>query len=180
MISINLTKSEATGIFPSAEAGTAVSASQWQADSGHADFYGGKFPAPLRFSTKDRPFWGKEPALLQNISKLLGVASTIFCWLDPKAKGEGAYLVSQGLILQEEMGRAKEKSRVTKEPPGCAGEKIQNQQKEDSRPGRIFWQCKFVSLDKKNAHSSGFEKPERDYLIWEVWVPLKEPTRAFA
>ena len=141
-------------------------------------FYGGEILGAVEVLNKkeDGPFGEKEPALLQNISELLGVALYNFLLVDPKAKRvKGAYLVSQGLILQEEMDRAKEESRVTKEPLQDVLVKKFKISKEDvGRACEFFWQCKFVSFDKKTPIPGELLKNlKRDYLIREAWVPLE-------
>jgi len=142
-------------------------------------FYGGETLGAVEVINKKEaaPFGQKEPALLQNISELLGVALYNFLLMDPKAKRlKGTYLVSNGLITQEAMDRAKEEARVTKEPLQDVLVKKFNISKEDvGRACEFFWQCKFVSFDKKTPIPGELLKNlKRDYLIREVWVPLEK------
>ncbi|HOQ72417.1 MAG TPA: ATPase, T2SS/T4P/T4SS family, partial [Smithellaceae bacterium] len=142
-------------------------------------FYGGETIGAVEVINKKEaaPFGQKEPALLQNISGLLGVALYNFLLIDPKAKRlKGTYLVSNGLITQEAMDRAKEEARVTKEPLQDVLVKKFNISKEDvGRACEFFWQCKFVSFDKKTPIPGELLKNlKRDYLIREVWVPLEK------
>ena len=142
-------------------------------------FYGGETIGAVEVINKKEaaPFGQKEPALLQNISGLLGVALYNFLLIDPKAKRlKGTYLVSNGLITQEAMDRAKEEARVTKEPLQDVLVKKFNISKEDvGRACEFFWQCKFVSFAKKTPIPGELLKNlKRDYLIREVWVPLEK------
>ena len=116
-------------------------------------FYGGETLGAVEVINKKEaaPFGEKEPALLQNISELLGVALDNFLLMDPKAKRvKGAYLVSNGLITQEDMDRAKEEARVTQEPlQDVLVKKFHISREDVGRACEFFWQCIFVSFDWK-------------------------------
>lgn len=142
-------------------------------------FYGGDILGAVEIINKkdtEGQFRDKEPALLQNIAELLGVALYNLQLTDPKAKRvKGTYLVSNGLITQEEMDRAKEASRMTKEPLQDILVKKFNISKEDvGKALEFFYQSTFVSFDKKTPIPGDLLKNlKKDYLTSEAWVPLE-------
>jgi len=117
-------------------------------------FYGGDILGAVEIINKkdtEGQFRDKEPAFLQNIAELLGVALYNLQLTDPKVKRvKGTYLVSNGLITQNEMDRAKEESRMTKEPLQDILVKQYNISKEDvGKALEFFYRSTFVSFDKK-------------------------------
>lgn len=142
-------------------------------------FYGGDILGAVEIINKkdtEGQFRDKEPALLKDIAELLGVALYNHQLTDPKAKRvKGTYLVSNGLITQEEMDRAKEESRMTREPLQDILVKKFNIRKEDvGKALEFFYQNTFVSFDKKTPIPGDLLKNlKKDYLTSEAWVPLK-------
>jgi type II secretory ATPase GspE/PulE/Tfp pilus assembly ATPase PilB-like protein len=95
---------------------------------------------------------------------------------DPKAKRSiDSYLVSHGLMTQEAMERAKEESRMAKDPLQDILVKKYHISKEDvGKACEFFWRCRFVSFDNKTPIPGDLLKNlKRDYLINEGWVPLE-------
>jgi len=142
-------------------------------------FYGGDILGAVEIINKkdtEGQFRDKEPAFLQNIAELLGVALYNLQLTDPKVKRvKGTYLVSNGLITQNEMDRAKEESRMTKEPLQDILVKQYNISKEDvGKALEFFYRSTFVSFDKKTPIPGDLLKNlKKDYLTSEVWVPLE-------
>lgn len=142
-------------------------------------FYGGDILGAVEIINKkdtEGQFRDKEPALLQNIAELLGIALYNLQLTDPKAKRvKGTYLVSNGLMAQDEMDRAKEESRMTKEPLQDILVKKYSISKEDvGKALEFFYQTTFVSFDKKTPIPGELLKNlKRDYLASEAWVPLE-------
>jgi type II secretory ATPase GspE/PulE/Tfp pilus assembly ATPase PilB-like protein len=125
----------------------------------------------------DGPFIDKEPALLQDIAEVLAIALYNQQQIDPAAKRKkGTYLVSHGLITQEEMDQAKEESRTTKEPLQDVLVQKYHISKEDvGKACEFFYQCKFVSFEKNWPIPGDLLKNlKRDYLARECWVPLEK------
>lgn len=143
-------------------------------------FYGGDILGAVELINKveaaDR-FKDQEPAILQDISELLGIALYNQQLTDPKAKRvKGAYLVSRGLMTQEELARAKEEARMTREPlQDILVKKYKISKEEVGKACEFFWRCSFVSFDKKIPIPGDLLKNlKRDYLISEAWVPLEK------
>jgi len=143
-------------------------------------FYGGEILGAVEIINKkdaDGTFKDKEQALLQDIVEILGIALYNHQQIDPAAKRKkGTYLVSHGLITQEEMDQAKEESRMTKEPLQDILVKKYHISKEDvGKAFEFFYQCKFVFFDKNWPIPGDLLKNlKRDYLAREGWVPLEK------
>jgi type II secretory ATPase GspE/PulE/Tfp pilus assembly ATPase PilB-like protein len=142
-------------------------------------FYGGEILGAIEIINKkdaEGQFKDKELALLQDIEEVLGVALYNQQLTDPKAKRSiDSYLVSHGLMTQEAMERAKEESRMAKDPLQDILVKKYHISKEDvGKACEFFWRCRFVSFDNKTPIPGDLLKNlKRDYLINEGWVPLE-------
>jgi type II secretory ATPase GspE/PulE/Tfp pilus assembly ATPase PilB-like protein len=142
-------------------------------------FYGGEILGVIEIINKkgNAPLREKEPALLQDIAEMLGIAFYNDQILDPRAKRtKGDYLVSRGLISKQDMELVLEEARKSKEPFQDILVKKYNLRKEDvGKACEFFWKCKFVSFDKKTPIPGDLLKNlKKEYLTNEVWVPLEK------
>ena len=128
---------------------------------------------------KDRSeqFADEEPILLQEIADVLGIAFYNQQRMDPKAKkSKFAYLIANDLITEEELTRAREDSRASKESLESVLMKKYNIKKDDiGQSLEFFYQCKFVPFNQKLPIPGELLKNlKKDYLLREVWVPLEK------
>ncbi len=141
--------------------------------------YGGEILGAIELINKKRgdgPFMDEEPVLLQEITEVLGVAIYNQQRMDPKAKKtKFGYLVTNGLITEEDLNRAKEESKEKKEPLEDILMKQYKISKNDiGQSLEYFYQCNFVSFDPNTPIPGDLLKNlKKEYLMREVWVPLE-------
>ncbi len=141
--------------------------------------YGGEILGAIEIINKrrgDGPFMDEEPVLLQEITEVLGVAIYNQQRMDPKAKKtKFGYLVTNGLITEEDLNRAKEESKEKKEPLEDILMKQYRISKNDiGQSLEYFYQCNFVSFDPNTPIPGDLLKNlKKEYLMREVWVPLE-------
>ena len=140
--------------------------------------YGGEVLGAVEVINKkvdDEPFKDEEPVLLQEISEALGIAIYNQLRLDPKTKRtKFGYLVSNKLITEEDLNRAKKEAEEKKE----ALEDILMQEYKISKSDigqslEFFYQSNFVQFDHNTPIPGDLLKNFRkEYLMREKWVPL--------
>lgn len=141
--------------------------------------YGGEVLGAIEIINKkhaDGAFKDEEPVLLQEITEVLGVALYNQQRVDPKAKRtKFGYLVSNGLITEEDLDRAKEESKEKKEPLEDILMKQYKIRKNDiGQSLEHFYQCNFVSFDANTPIPGDLLRNlKKEYLMREVWVPLE-------
>jgi len=142
--------------------------------------YGGEIMGAIEIINKkdnDNQFMDEAPVLLQEIVDVLGIALYNQQRMDPKAKkSKFSYLITNDLITEEELNRAREESRETKESLENVLMKKYNISKSNiGQSLEYFYQCKFVLFDKNTPIPGDLLKNlKKEYLAREVWVPLEK------
>jgi len=141
--------------------------------------YGGEVLGAIEVINKkdsDEQFMDEEPVLLQEIVDVLGIALYNQQRMDPKAKkSKFSYLVSNDLIKEEELNRAKEESSASKESlENILMNKFNIAKSDIGQSLEFFYQCRFVSFDQNTPIPGELLKNlKKEYLTREVWVPFE-------
>ncbi|MHB8136799.1 MAG: GspE/PulE family protein [Smithellaceae bacterium] len=141
--------------------------------------YGGEVLGAIEVINKkdsDEQFMDEEPVLLQEIVDVLGIALYNQQRMDPKAKKtKFSYLVSNDLIKEEALNRAKEESRSSKESlENILMNKFNIAKSDIGQSLEFFYQCRFVSFDQNTPIPGELLKNlKKEYLTREVWVPFE-------
>ncbi len=126
---------------------------------------------------KEEQFSDDEPVLLQEIVDVLGVALYNQQRVDPRAKkSKFSYLVSNGLITEEQLNLVKEESRASGDSfENILMNKYNVPKTEIGQSLEYFYQSRFISFDPNTPIPGDLLKNLRkDYLQREIWVPLEK------
>ncbi|MDD4355867.1 MAG: ATPase, T2SS/T4P/T4SS family, partial [Smithellaceae bacterium] len=142
--------------------------------------YGGEVLGAIEVINKksgDGQFLDEEPVMLQEIVDVLGVALYNQQRVDPRAKKtKFSYLVSNGLITEEELNRAKEECKTSNEAlENILINKYNIPKDELGQSLEYFYQCRFISFDPNTPIPGDLLKNlKKEYLAREIWIPLEK------
>ncbi len=142
--------------------------------------YGGEILGAVEVINKvggDPEFKDEEPVLLQEIADVLGIALYNQQRMDPKAKkSKFSWLVTNDLITEDDLNKAREEARDTKDPLEDVLMQKYNISKNDiGQSLEYFYQCKFHVFDSNTPIPGDLIKNlKKDYLSREIWVPLNK------
>ena len=142
--------------------------------------YGGEVLGAIEVINKkggDEQFLDEEPVMLQEIVDVLGIALYNQQRVDPRAKkSKFSYLVSNGLITEEELNQAKEEFKASNDSlENILINKYKIPKAEIGQSLEYFYQCRFISFDPNTTIPGDLLKNlKKEYLAREIWVPLEK------
>jgi type II secretory ATPase GspE/PulE/Tfp pilus assembly ATPase PilB-like protein len=121
-------------------------------------------------------FSDEEAGFLKEISEVLGVAFFNQERFARRRKTKYDYLVSRGMVKEEELDSAWEESREQKETMEAFLVKKYKISREDMGKGfEEFFRCKFEQFnDKQPIPGDLLRNLKKEYLRRELWVPLEK------
>jgi type II secretory ATPase GspE/PulE/Tfp pilus assembly ATPase PilB-like protein len=123
-------------------------------------------------------FAEEEPVMLHEISEALGAALHKQQQKDPKKKKETkfGYLISQDLITEEELEKARSEAMAKKEALEVILMKKYNILRDDIRKSlEIYYKCRFIQFNRRTTIPGYLlEKLEKSHLLRNLWIPFEE------
>ncbi|HVO67584.1 MAG TPA: ATPase, T2SS/T4P/T4SS family [Syntrophales bacterium] len=123
-------------------------------------------------------FAEEEPVMLLEISEALGAAFHKHRKEEPPKKKETkfGYLISQDLITEEELEKARSEAMAKKEALEVILMKKYHISRDDIRKSlEIYYKCRFIQFNRQ-ATIPGYllEKLEKSHLLRNLWIPFEE------
>ncbi len=141
-------------------------------------FYGNTLMGVIQIMNKKRPgkFGDDEQRFLQEIADALGIAFYSQGRYGKKRRTPFDYLVSRGLIKEEELERAWDEAREQKDAMESYLRWQYNIRKEDiAKSFEDFYHCQYIQFNDKHPIPGELLKNlKREYLRRELWVPLEK------
>ncbi len=120
-------------------------------------------------------FSADEAGFLQELADVLGIAFYNQERFSKRRKTRFDYLVTRGLIKEEDLDQAWEESREKKEPmEALLMRKFRISKELIGKSYEEFFRCKFVQFNDKHPIPGDLLKNlKKDYLRRELWVPIE-------
>ena len=120
-------------------------------------------------------FSADEAGFLQELADVLGIAFYNQERFSKRRKTRFDYLVTRGLIKEEDLDGAWEESREKKEPmETLLMRKFRISKEQIGKSYEEFFRCKFVQFNDKHPIPGDLLKNlKKDYLRRELWVPIE-------
>jgi type II secretory ATPase GspE/PulE/Tfp pilus assembly ATPase PilB-like protein/GAF domain-containing protein len=143
--------------------------------------YNGESMGVIQIINKTDPsgeFAEEEPVMLHEISEALGAAFHKHQKKEPTKEKETKfrYLISQDLITEEELEKARSEAMAKKEALEVILIKKYNILRDDIRKSlEIYYKCRFIQFNRRTAIPGYLlEKLEQSHLLRNLWIPFEE------
>jgi type II secretory ATPase GspE/PulE/Tfp pilus assembly ATPase PilB-like protein len=143
--------------------------------------YSGELMGVIQILNKKDPSGGfaeEEPVMLHEISESLGAALHKQQKKEPQKKKETkfGYLISQDLINEEELEKARCEAMAKKEALEVILMRKYNISRDDMRKSlEIYYKCRFIQFNRRlTIPDYLLGKLEKSHLLRNLWIPFEE------